>query len=170
MRACATVIGVSCFVLAVMAAHARDEEAPCVVCGGPTRGERMVVHGGQAYWVHAYPCRGVWDRALAAGALQAVDGPLAPGHAVFREVPLEELESAPATPIGGSAWFWAFFALLAACLSGGLGTLFAVLTHRPPAGGFLLGFLLPAVGMVLVPILPQRKPSPKTDQPGGNDE
>ena len=53
----------------------------CVVCGEPTQGGSAVVLGKEAYPIHEVPCRSVWNRALAEGRLDHVDGRLEPAGA-----------------------------------------------------------------------------------------
>ena len=137
-------------------------ESICVVCDEPTAGDHAVVLDGKAYPIHAFGCRPRWDAALETGLLSDVPRPVPAGHPVFQSVALPTVKTT-VRPMGRLRFWIAFWAFVAA-LSGSLGALFAGLLGRSRVGGFLLGFLVPAVGMVLVPVLPER-PSTVTTNP-----
>jgi hypothetical protein len=134
---------------------------PCVVCGEPTQGNQAVVHGTEAYAIHPYPCQGIWDRAVEAGALDGVTGRIESGSALFdvaRTTDLRLLEAGPRFNLIR----WALFLLAAMTTSGLLAMLLGSLFGRPRLGAFLLGFFIPAVGMVLVPVLPEARSRTKS--------
>jgi hypothetical protein len=131
----------------------------CVVCGETVSGNHAVNLAGRAYWIHAYPCEARWRRAEAIGRFAGLESEIPPGSELFDGIAAGDEPSGSLTAPGGALWFWGLFYFIAASLSGGLGCLFAVLLKRNPVAGFLLGILLPAVGMVLVPVLPRRRGS-----------
>lgn len=143
------------WVFLALAGLARGEDIRCVVCGDATQGGQAVILGDQAYAVHEFGCLPIWQRAEKLGMLRDIDRRLEPGDALFQSP-----ELAASDPTGqverGSARVWAAFLFAACLLSGSLATLFALLTNRRRGLAFLLGFFLPAVGMVLVPVLPER--------------
>jgi hypothetical protein len=159
-------IGIFWWVCLGVAAWA-DSGTNCIVCAETTRGDHAVVHEGTAYFVHDYPCRRIWDRVLAEGELDDLPGLLTPGDERFQGVHLDEARQSFSRSPGGSPAFWAFFVFLVALLSGGLAALFAFLLNRSPLRGFLIGFLLPAVGMVLVPVLRETNSSRNLENEGG---
>lgn len=129
---------------------------PCVVCGEPTRGSHAVVHGSEAYAIHPFPCRGVWDRAVEAGLLDDVAERLEPGSPLFDAV--RQPAPAPRAPGGGvTVVKWGLFLLAAMTTSGLLALFLGSLFGRARLAAFLLGFFVPAVGMALVPVLPESK-------------
>jgi len=136
----------------------------CVVCADPVSGDHAVNLDGRAYWVHAFPCEARWNRAEATGRFADLESEITPGSEIFEGIVAGAEPSGSLTAPGGALWFWALFYTVAACLSGGLGCLFAVLLKRNPVTGFFLGFFLPAVGMVLVPILRPRQGNSSSDR------
>jgi hypothetical protein len=133
---------------AVVSASAAD----CVVCGEPTEGGSAVVHGNRAYPIHEYPCRATWNRAVAQGHLDGREGPLEPAGAWVQGLDTERATAFPGNPV-----VWLLFLAAAMTVSGGMAVLFAGALHRRRGAAFLLGFCVPAVGMVLVPVLPRRE-------------
>ena len=142
-----------------MSAIAEPDAKVCLVCGEAVSGDHAVNLKQRAYWVHAYPCEARWHRAETLGRFAVLESEIVPGSEIFDGVTAGDEPSGSLTAPGGALWFWALFYFVAACLSGGLGCLFAALLNRNPVAGFLLGFFLPAVGMVLVPVLGQRRES-----------
>ena len=151
------------WMLATMTAVAQTGDVLCVVCGEATAGGQAVLLGDKAFAIHEFGCQPIWQRAEKQWLLRSLDPPLSPGHAVFQTPGLAQ--SDPSERISrGSARVWAAFLLGACLMSGSLATLFGILTHRPRGRAFILGFCLPAVGMVLVPVLPDlSKPSKPVD-------
>ncbi len=145
--------------LCIMAASATAESRVryCVGCAGAASGDHAVAWDGRAYQIHPYPCEARWQRAEAMGRFEGLEGEISPGSEIFAGIAAGEMPSGLLTAPGGALWFWLAFYAVAACLSGGLGCLFAVLLGRSAVAGFLLGSILPAVGMVLVPVLPLRR-------------
>lgn len=131
-------------------------DTSCVVCGEPTAGEHAVVLDGTAYSIHGFGCRPRWDAALEAGLLSEVPRPVPAGHAAFQSVRLPSPRGPGKARPQGVLAFWIGFWAFVATLSGSLGALLAGLLGRSRVRGFALGFLVPAVGMVLVPVLPAR--------------
>jgi hypothetical protein len=137
-------------------AQGAEGDKVCVVCGEPTQGDHAVVWQGTAYPVHFYACKTRWNRAVAAEALGDLPLPIPAGHTVFSQEHAGPTRGQLARP-QGIFLFWAAFWLFVSSLSGALGAFFGSMLQRSPAKAFLLGFLVPAVGMVLVPVLPARK-------------
>jgi hypothetical protein len=118
-----------------------------------------VVHSNQAYAVHAYPCKSTWDRVVAEGRLAGVANPLVPASALFSQpVPAPE----PFFP--GSPVVWTAFLMGAMTMSGLLALLLGTALQRRPLASFVLGFCIPAVGMVLVPVLPAKHKNPSNQE------
>ncbi len=143
---------VALFVMSAALVALAATEPVCVVCGEPTEGGYAVVHSNQAYAIHAYPCKSTWDRAVAAGRLDGVAGPIPPADALFSVPPDPPTAFFPGNPI-----VWAAFLLGAMTMSGLLALLFGTALQRRPLAAFALGFCIPAVGMVLVPVLPAKQ-------------
>lgn len=150
------------WLLAAMAAVAQSNDVLCIVCGEATLGGQAVLLDDRAYAIHEFGCLPIWHRAEKQGLLRSLDPPLSPGHPVFLTPGL--VQSDPSERMArGSAKVWAAFLFAACMMSGSLAVLFGMLTHRPRGRAFLLGFCLPAVGMVLVPVLPDLSKKSKTD-------
>lgn len=129
----------------------------CVVCSEPVTSGTAVVLDVHAYPIHEYPCKVIWQRALDAGLLDNVERPIQVGDPVFRDERILDIEMTGITAPSGYLPFWIGYAALVCTTSGLMAMLMAKMTNRSCLGAFALGFLVPAVGMVLVPVLPERK-------------
>ena len=136
-------------------------ESDCVVCSEPVKSGTAVVLDVHAYPVHEYACKVTWQRALDAGLLEQLQHPIQVGDPVFRDERILDIAVTGSTAPAGYMPFWIGYAALVCTTSGLVAMLMAKLTNRSRLGAFALGFLVPAVGMVLVPILPERRLSTK---------
>lgn len=127
----------------------------CVVCGEPTAGGSAVVHENRAYAIHEFPCRSTWNQAVAQGRLDALEGPLEPAGAW-----VQDLDTTRETHFPGNPVVWGIFLVVVMTVSGGVAAVLGGALHRRRGAAFLLGFFVPAVGIVLVPVVPPRDPKP----------
>lgn len=141
----------------ILSAVSSMAAATCVVCGEPTAGGAAVLHDNQAYPIHELPCRNTWNQAVAEGRLEGLANPLEPAGPWVQNLATRRTPFLPGDPI-----LWTIFLLGAMTVSGGIATLLAAALERSLPAAFLLGFFVPAVGMVLVPVLPRRGPAAST--------
>ena len=135
----------------------------CVVCSEPVKSGTAVVLDVHAYPVHEYSCKVTWQRALDAGLLDTLEHPIQAGDPVFRDERILDIEVTGTTAPTGYIPFWIGYVALVCTTSGLVAMLMAKMTNRSRLGAFALGFLVPAIGMVLVPILPERKLSTRKE-------
>ena len=137
-----------------LSAIGETSESVCIVCGESTSAGHAVLLDNHAYLVHEFSCRSVWSRARESGVLDEVSHPILPADPLFHTDGVRNTRLLPAHPPRGSGWVWAGFLTLAGVVSGTLSVALAKAIGRPLLAAFALGFLIPAVGMVLVPSLP----------------
>ena len=137
-----------------LSAIEETSESICIVCGEPTWTGHAVLLDNHAYLVHEFSCRSVWYRALLSGALDEVSHPIPSADPLFYTDEVRKTRLPPAHTPRGSVWIWAGFLTIASVVSGTLSVALGKAIGRPLLASFALGFLIPAVGMVLVPSLP----------------
>ena len=134
--------------------HAQNEQRTCLVCGEtPAKGDAHITYRGHDYDVCEPGCHAAWHHAASQGELDPIVQGVEPRAALFqgdsKYLNPTFQETHPIAP----GVFSAGVLLLAAIVSAGLTGTLANRSHRHTPTAFLIGFVLPFVGIALVPIL-----------------
>jgi len=142
--------------LSCVASALADSE--CLICCGDAADHtRAAVYRGAAYPICSEACEQKWGEAEKKGTLASIVRKVEPRGAFFQaDTEFLNPEFQQASPL---AHGWLLFGVwvLAAVVSGGLSAGIAVKTHRSAPAAFVLGFMLPALGIAMTPCLSVRE-------------
>ncbi len=129
----------------------------CIVCDAPVTGtETQVIYRGVSHPMHMENCLNEWERAIQEERLDAIVFKVEPRGALFQgDSKFLNPNFQKAHPIS-SQWLWFGIWLMVAIVSGGCSAALAIVSHRSGIFAFILGFLLPGLGILVIKILPKK--------------
>lgn len=145
---------VTLFILCVYIYHVEARDV-CIVCDVPVTGtETQVIYRGVSHPMHMANCLNEWKLAIQEGRLDAIVFKVEPRGALFQgDSRFLNPTFQKAHPLS-SQWMWLGIWLLVAIVSGGFSAALAIASHRSGIFAFILGFLLPGLGILIIISLP----------------
>lgn len=130
-------------------------ENVCIVCNEPVAGnETQVVYRGSSHPVCAGYCLKTWEHAVQEDKLDALVFKMEPRGALFQgDSKFLNPTFQKANPLS-SLWLWVGIWLVVAIVSGGVAAAMAIASHRSGLFAFVLGVLLPGLGILIIKLLP----------------
>ncbi len=130
-------------------------ENVCIVCDEPAAGnETQVVYRGSSHPVCAGYCLKTWEHAVQEDKLDALVFKVEPRGALFQgDSKFLNPTFQKANPLS-NLWLWLGIWLVVAIVSGGFSAAMAIVSHRSGLFAFVLGFLLPGLGILIIKLLP----------------
>ena len=127
----------------------------CIVCDGPVAEDgAQVVYRGVFHPVCAENCLKEWQQAVQENRLDPIVFKVEPRGALFQgDSKFLNTTFQKAHPLS-SRWLWLGIWLLVAIVSGGWAASLAIASHRAGFFAFLLGFMLPCIGVLIIRVLP----------------
>ncbi len=130
-------------------------ENVCIVCDEPAAGnETQVVYRGSSHPVCAGYCLKTWEHAVQEDKLDALVFKVEPRGALFQGDSKFLNPTFQKTNPLSSRWLWFGIWLVVAIVSGGFSAAMAIVSHRSGLFAFVLGFLLPGLGILIIKLLP----------------
>ena len=133
------------------------EGGACFVCNGPVdETGTHVIYRGLLYPTHTGNCLGEWEQAGKEDLLDALVFKVEPRGALFQgDSKFLNPTFQKAHPISNQ-WMWLGIGLLVTIVSGGVSAALAIVSHRSALLAFIVGFLLPGIGILIIRLLPKR--------------
>ena len=130
-------------------------ENVCIVCDEPVaENETQVVYRGVPYPVCEGYCLKTWEHAVQEDKLDALVFKVEPRGALFQgDSKFLNPTFQKANPLS-ILWLWVGVWLVVAIVSGGFSAAMAIVSHRSGLFAFVLGFLLPGLGILAIKLLP----------------
>ncbi len=130
-------------------------ENACIVCDEPIAGnETHVVYRGVPHPVCTGYCLKTWEHAVQEDKLDALVFKVEPRGALFQgDSKFLNPTFQKANPLSFQ-WLWLGIWLVVAIVSGGFSAAMAIVSHRSGLFAFVLGFLLPGLGILVTKLLP----------------
>ncbi len=147
---------VALLILCLCASHVEARDV-CIVCDTPvTKNGTQVTYRGVSHPLHTGNCLNEWERAIQEGRLDAIVIKVEPRGALFQgDSKFLNPDFQKAYPIS-SRWLWFGIWLMVAIVSGGCSAALAIVSHRSGIFAFVVGFLLPGLGILVIKILPKK--------------
>ncbi len=115
-----------------------------------------IMYRGLPHPTHTGNCLKKWEEALREDRLDAIVSKIEPRGALFQaDSKFLNLNFQKAHPLS-NRWLWLGFGILVAIVSGGLSAALAIVSHHSALFAFVVGFLLPGIGIVIIIILPKK--------------
>ena len=130
-------------------------ENVCFVCDEPVAGnETQVEYRGSSHPVCAGYCLKTWESAIQEGKLDALVFKVEPRGALFQgDSKFLNPTFQKNHPLSNN-WLWMGIWIVTAIVSGGWAAALAIVSHRSGLLAFVLGFLLPGLGILIIKFLP----------------
>ena len=130
-------------------------ENACIVCDEPAAGnETHVVYRGIPHPVCKGKCLKEWENAVQEDLLDSIVSRVEPRGALFQgDSKFLNPTFQKANPLS-NRWLWLGIWLVVAIVSGGFSAAMAIVSHRSGLFAFVLGFLLPGLGILIIKLLP----------------
>lgn len=130
-------------------------ENVCIVCDEPVSGnETHVVYRGSSHPVCAGKCLKEWEHAVQEDKLDALVFKVEPRGALFQgDSKFLNPTFQKNHPLSNN-WLWMGIWMVTAIVSGGFSAAMAIVSHRSGLFAFVLGFLLPGLGILIIKLLP----------------
>lgn len=136
-------------------AYCNATENACIVCNKPATGNNThVVYRGVPYPVCEGKCLKEWENAVQEDRLDTIVSRVEPRGALFQgdsKFLNPKFQKANTLSI---RWLWLGIWLVVAIVSGGFSAAMAIVSHRSGLFAFVLGFLLPGLGILIIKLLP----------------
>jgi len=130
-------------------------ENACIVCDEPVAGnETHVVYRGVPHPVCEGKCLKEWEHAVQEDKLDALVFKVEPRGALFQgDSKFLNPTFQKNHPLSNN-WLWMGIWMVTAIVSGGFSAAKAIVLHRSALFAFVLGFLLPGLGILIIKLLP----------------
>ncbi len=127
----------------------------CLVCNGPVVEDgAQVVYRGVSNSVCAENCLKEWKQAVQEDRLDSIVFKVEPRGVLFQgDSKFLNTAFQKAHPLSNS-WLWLGIWTVVSIVSGGWAAAMAIVSHRSGFFAFLLGFLLPGLGVLIIKLLP----------------
>lgn len=129
----------------------------CIVCDEPlAEEETQVTYRGVSHPVCSESCLKEWKSAVQENRLDAIVFKVEPRGALFQgdsKFLNQDFQKTHPLP---SLWLWLGIWLVAAIVSGGFSAVIAIVSNRSAIFAFVLGFLWPGLGILIVMLLPKK--------------
>ncbi|MDR4499560.1 MAG: hypothetical protein MRK02_16825 [Candidatus Scalindua sp.] len=138
----------------VYCAEGRDT---CFICNKPVdEAGTHVMYRGLLYHTHGGNCLRKWENAVRENQLDALVFKIEPRGALFQgDSRFLNTVFQKAHPISDQ-WMWMGVGILVAIVSGGVSAALAIVSHRSALPAFIVGFLLPVIGILIIRLLPKK--------------
>ena len=137
--------------------YSDDVENVCIVCEGSVAEDAtQVVYRGVSHPVCSGPCLKEWEHAELEKRLDPIVFKMEPRGALFQgDSKFLNQTFQKAHPLSNN-WLWVGIWAVVAIASGGWAAALAIASHRSGLIAFIVGFLLPGLGIPAFKILPEK--------------
>lgn len=137
--------------------YSDDAENACIVCDGSVaEGVTQVVYRGVSHPVCSGHCLKEWEHAVLEERLDPIVFKMEPRGALFQgDSKFLNPAFQKAHPLSNN-WLWVGIWTVIAIASGGWAAALAITSHRSGLIAFIVGFLLPGLGIPVFKILPKK--------------
>ena len=129
----------------------------CFICNKPLdESGTEVMYRGIPHPAHTGNCLRAWENAVREDQLDAFVFKIEPRSALFQgDSKFLNPSFQKAHPMSNQ-WMWLGIGLLVTIVSGGVSAALAIVSHRSALPAFIVGFLLPGIGILIIRLLPKR--------------
>ncbi|NOG83371.1 MAG: hypothetical protein EX341_17885 [Candidatus Scalindua sp. SCAELEC01] len=137
--------------------YCTEGEDACFVCNGAVDGtDTHVMYRRILYPTHTGNCHREWEHALHGDQLDALVFKVEPRGALFQGDSKFLNPTFQKSHPMSDRWLWVGLGILMAIVSGGFSAALAIVSHHSALIAFVVGFLLPGIGILIFIVLPKR--------------